>query len=598
MPPLYFFQFFLFSLCVHIFTLFTYVAYYSDKLSSSCFSDFGKEYDYIIVGAGTAGSVIAHRLSTETNYTFIVLEAGGSSHPLYEIPVVGPFLQRSLYDWQYETVSQEGACLAMVDRKCRLPRGKIIGGSSKLNNMIHVRGNITHYSHWFHGKYSETYIKKQFTFIENELLYLNGIKYQSDLSKSILQAVNELGFENIKSEFKIGFSESTLSQRAGKRWSTSDNLKTTKKILTHALVEKILFNGNTAVGVNVDILGKSQQIYAKKGVILTAGAFNTPKILQLSGIGPEKLLKSLNIPLVKNLPVGRNLQDHVATGVDLVLFNNSVSIESFDMINPFNLYKYFFEGVGPLTTPGCEVLGFVSTKDREIPDLQYLVLPVGLASDRGSLLKNSINIKNDVWENYFIKSFDKSVATILPVVLHPHSKGFVFINSTDPKVPPIIDPKYLSDGEDIEILINGLLLSKKIIETEAMRKLGAYLNPNKFPGCEHLDFFSNLYLECYVKHLTLASYHPIGTCSMGLPHSKNTVVDASFKILGVERLFVADASVMPTLPSGNINAAVAMMASIFFDANIGTKFGKIVAPVCFKLDLLFEYIYKICIINS
>lgn len=462
--------------------------------------------------------------------------------------------------------------------------------------MIHVRGNISHYSNWFHGKYSENYIKKQFNFVENDLLHLNITKYQSKLPKSILGAAKELGFENVKSEFRIGFTESILSQRSGKRWSTSDNLKSTKNILSHTLVEKIIFNGNTAVGVNINILGKMQQIYAKKSVILSAGTFNTPKILQLSGVGPKELLSSLSIPLVKNLPVGRNLQDHVATGLDLVLFNDSVSIESFDMINPYNLYKYFFEGVGPLTASGCEVLGFVSTESKETPDLQYLVLPVGLASDKGSLMRKSLNIKKDLWEKYFMKSFDKSIATILSVVLHPKSKGAVFINSTDPREPPIIDPKYLSDKQDIEILINGLLLSRKIINTEAMRKIGAYLNPNKFPGCEHHDFFSNSYLECYVRHLTLTTYHPVGTCSMGLPNSKNTVVDTSFKVLGVERLYVADASVMPTMPSGNINAAVAMMASVFFDINIGRKFDKIVTLVCSKFDLLHEAIYNICIV--
>ncbi|KAH9628646.1 hypothetical protein HF086_007851 [Spodoptera exigua] len=542
------------------------------------------------IGSGTAGSVMAHRLATETNYTFIVIEAGTKSHALLEAPVLGPFFHGSLLDWQYQTVPQKHACYAMKNRRCKLAQGKILGGSSKLNNMIHVRGNLTHYQNWFHGKYTKEYIQKQFEFIENNVLHLNEVQYESELANTLLAAAKELGYAILDIDFKLGFRKNIVSQKYGKRWSTSDNLEL-KNIITNVLVEKIMFNGNTAHGVQVNSLGKKSTIYARKGVILSAGAINTPKILQLSGIGPENLLKSLGIPVIKNLPVGRNLQDHIGTGLDFVLFNKSVSISALDMINPFHVLEYFINGKGPWTTPGCEVIGFLSTKNQSEPDLQFMVLPVGLSSDRGSLLRNNVNIKDEIWDKYFSKSFDSYVGTILPLILHPKSRGYVFINSTDPSTPPLLDPKYLSHKDDRDTLINGLKLVMKFVNTEAIRNVGGYINQNHFPGCDNFEIFTDLYFDCYIKHLSLTSYHPVGTCSMGLLSSKNTVVDTSFKIVGMKNLYVADASVLPTLPSGNINAAISMMASICFETIIKPDTN---IPFCYKNDRIDEFLFKVC----
>ncbi|XP_075973734.1 glucose dehydrogenase [FAD, quinone]-like [Anticarsia gemmatalis] len=590
MSTFYLFQFFLFSACVHIFTLFTYLVYYSDLFATSYLREIEPEYDYIIVGCGTAGSVIAHRLATETNYTFIVLEAGSRSHDLLEAPVLGPFMHGSVFDWQYQTVPQEHACFGMKDKKCKLAQGKIIGGSSKLNNMIHIRGNLSHYSQWFHGKYDEKYIKKQFELIENNVLHLSDIQYQSELSETVLKAAKELGYENIDLDFKLGFMKTIVSQKNGKRWSTSDKLDISKYVISNVMVEKVIFDGNTAKGVIIIMLNKKHTIFARKGVILSAGAINTPKILQLSGIGPKNLLESLGMPVVKNLPVGCNLQDHIGSGLDFVLFNNSISISAMDMINPIHVLQYLLNGKGPWTTPGCEVIGFLSTKNKPEPDILFMVLPVGISSDRGSLLKNNVNIDNEAWSKYFSKTFDKYTGTIMPIILHPKSKGVVFINSTNPNDPPLIDPKYLSHKKDRETLINGLKLVMKFVNTNAIQNIGGFINPIHYPGCEQFEIFTDSYFDCYIKHLTLTSYHPIGTCSMGLPTSKNSVVDTSFRVLGVNRLYVADASVLPTMPSGNINAAVAMMASVFFETSIKNN-----VPVSCDNNLLYEYLFQVCL---
>ncbi|XP_011557744.3 glucose dehydrogenase [FAD, quinone] [Plutella xylostella] len=594
MAPIHLFQFYLYSLCIHIFTIFVYLTYYSDLFTSSLYNQIKPHYDYIIVGSGTAGSLIAHRIATETNFTYLVIEAGGSGNAILDIPVFGPLLHRSVFDWQFETTPQEQACYAMKDKKCRLPQGKIVGGSAKLNNMVHVRGNISHYVTWFQGKYSKRYIIEQFKHVEKNILHLDNIRYKSILANSMLKAAKELSYKNrdVNIEYGETFMRSRVSQSHGKRWATSENLKYTSNLVTHALVEKVVIDKkNIARGVIISRKGEKYMITAKKGVIISAGTFNSPKILQLSGIGPRKLLDSLDIPVVQDLPVGYNLQDHVTTGLDLVTFNKSLDIGPDDMLNLINVFKYYVYGRGPLTSPGCEVVGFLSTKNDTIPDIQFMVLPVGLSSDRGAYLKNGLGVTEEVWNNYFVSTFNQHAATILPILLHPKSRGSVQIQSTDPLIAPLINPKYLTDEEDVNTLIKGLKFVKKFIDTKAMSDIGAVLNPNHFPGCHKYKLFSDAYFKCYIKHLTLTSYHPVGTCSMGLPRDKKSVVNLSFQVIGVKKLYVVDGSVLPTLPGGNINAVIAMMANLFFEDTIGYEI------FCRNRNKLLEYMFLMCLLN-
>lgn len=464
--------------------------------------------------------------------------------------------------------------------------------------MVYFRGNLSHYVDWFHGKHTEEYIRQQFQFLESKIIHLDNIKYESHLSNAIMNAAKELGYKEISTESELGFMKSKVSQKNGKRWSTSDNLKPID-IVTNILVERLILKGNKAIGVEFIKSNVKRKLFARKGVILSAGTYNSAKILQLSGIGPKKLLTSLNIPVVNDLPVGKNLQDHVTTGLDLLMFNKSLALHGSDIVNPINSYNYFLYGEGPLTTPGCEVIGFVSTKNEQTPDLQFMVLPVGISSDRGSRLRKSLGIKDDIWLEYFAKTFDKYTASILPIVLHPKSKGTVFIKSKDAKEPPLIDPKYLSNEDDRQVLINGLKLVKKFTETNALKNIEGYINPIPMPSCKDYAMFSDSYWRCYIKHFASTSYHPVGTCSMGLPDSENAVVDTSFKVLGTKNLYVVDASVLPTLPSGNINAAVAMLASVFFDTNFEKNEARLNKDkICFKNDLVYEYLLNVCFVEG
>lgn len=358
-----------------------------------------------------------------------------------------------------------------------------------------------------------------------------------------------------------------MNLRNGKRWTPADSLLSTKPdnlhILTNAAVTKVLFNNFEAYGVQYSHLQTKKTIKARKGIVLSAGVIGSPKLLMLSGIGPEKHLNKLKIPVHQNLPVGENLQDHVTTGLDLIILNETLPVNVEKMMSFLAPFSYFILGEGPWTTVGCEAVGFCHTnatsRDSK-PNLGFMVLPVGVTQDGGIHLKNAVSISQHVWDKYFGKLIGKQVISIIPIVLHPKSVGTVKLRNTDPDAVPIINPRYLSKSEDVAVLIEGIKLIQKLIETPPMQKFGAKLNRHKFPGCEHFMFDTDSYWECYVRHLTLTAYHPVGTCKMGHSKDKTSVVDYNFKVIGTNKLFVADASVMPSLISGNINAAVALLA--------------------------------------
>lgn len=370
----------------------------------------------------------------------------------------------------------------------------------------------------------------------------------------------------------LGFGMPKITVKQGKRWTSSHRLlKLNKKnvvLRTNRIVEKVLFHENfEAYGVQYSHLGKSYNVKASRGVILSAGVIGTPKILLLSGIGPKTHLDELNIPTKVDLPVGDNLQDHITTGLDLILLNQTLDIGIEQMLSPYSVFEYFWYGTGPWTTGGCEVLAFINTNgaDNTQPDLQFMVMPLGINEDTGVHLRHLMGISDYTWNNYFEYLNQTKAMTILPILLHPKSRGTVRLKDADVNTPPIIDPRYLTEQEDIEILLEGINIIKKLISTRHMQKLGAKFNTNIFPGCENFDFDRKAYWECYVKHLTITSYHPVGTCKMGQEHDSSSVVNYDFQVKGTNNLYVVDASVMPTITSGNVNGAVMMLAEMASD---------------------------------
>ncbi|KAJ8953917.1 hypothetical protein NQ318_019157 [Aromia moschata] len=582
---------FLYFILINLFGIFLYFLEYVDLLfCSDCKEiDSSEVFDYIVVGAGSAGSIIARRLGEDKTLKILLLEVGKYDNTLLDIPSVGLLLQKSVFDWQYVTTPQLASCLALDNNASHWPMGKIVGGTSMLNNMVYTRGHFEDFNEWFQRKKNYNYdtdVLPYFRKLESNRhetkssVYIKDLIFTSILPDILLDAATSLGFRVSQdtTDCNIGFGMPKVTIHKGSRWTTAHHLLSLNKpnifLRTNRFVEEVLFHNNyEAYGVKYSYWGKSFYAKASNGVILSAGTIGSPKLLMLSGIGPKDHLDDLNIPCKVNLPVGENLLDHVTTGLDLILLNQSLGIGIEQMLSPYSIFEYFWYGTGPWTTGGCEVLGFMDTQSpisshscSKRPDLQFMVMPLGLNEDGGTLIRRLMGISDYTWNNYFALLNQTKTMTILPVLLHPKSRGTVRLKDKCFKSSPIINPKYLSNKDDVEILIRGINVIKKLTGTDAMKKLGARLNDNIFPGCENFKFDSHFYWECYVRHLTITSYHPVGTNKMGEETDSTTVVDFNFQVKGTNNLFVVDASVLPTNPSGNINGPILMLAEVASDA--------------------------------
>ncbi|XP_030745091.1 glucose dehydrogenase [FAD, quinone]-like isoform X2 [Sitophilus oryzae] len=558
--------------------LFSAFLKYYDTLENFLVSsfDFHKEklvvYDYII-GGGSAGSLVAKRLAEDSNKRILVIEAGKRDFGFYNVPSMGILLQNSPFDWQYTTVPQKTACFALPNNSSRWPMGKILGGTSMINNMLYMRGHKSDFDEWFkdYKEYDYNDILYYFKKLER-LIPVRDLIFHTILPDILLKAVVNLGYETPKENLncQLGYSKPKTILHNGKRWTTAELIKQGKitniDIRYGCVVEEIMMKSNfEAYGVKYRYSGRKYVVYAKLGVILSAGVIGSAKILMLSGIGQKKHLKEVQIPLKVDLPVGHNLHDHVTTGFDLVLINQTLDIGIEQILSPLSLWKYFSKGIGPWTTTGCELIAFFNTRNTsERPDLQFMIMPLALKEDNGIYLRHLMGIPSSVYSTYFATNKQPAI-TILPVLLHPKSKGFVKLNKNDPYSSPVIDPKYLTDPQDVETLIKGIKFIKELVESDELKSIGAQFNYKPFPGCELYQFNSDKYWECYVRHLTMTSYHPIGTCKMGHPEKKSTVVNYDFQVKTTSKLFVVDGSVLPTETSGNINGAILMLAEMASD---------------------------------
>lgn len=512
------------------------------------------KFHLFTVGSGSAGAVVASHLKGKV----LVIEAGskGSSF-FFNIPIIQPLLQLSPYDWNFKTSPQTNSCHGLKNNQSSWPAGKIAGGSHRLNNMVYHRGHPADYEHFITQKEAEKF------FQENEKnVPVNEENFQSPVAIAFIEAGQELGFDD--------FNYTKLTQQKGRRYTQIDHLKTLTdrpEIIFNAKVTRVLFdiiNPKKAIGVEFVKYGKLRQVIGNK-IVLSAGAIGSPKILLHSGIGPKNHLENVGIEVRENLPVGENLNDHITTGLDLIILNRTIGLSPNNLINPFKIFDYFwYQGKeSPLALAGSDAMGFVNLRKSETPDLSFMLIPVGLGSDYGIHFRKILNIRDDVWENHFKPLVGQTSISILPIVLHPKSRGTVRLQSKDFFDPPIINPNYLNETEDLRKLITGIRIIEKIIESPPMQKFGAEINPKPFPGCETHRFDSNDYWECYIRHMTQTMFHPVGTCKMGSYDDDSTVVLKNFQVKNIESLFVVDGSVLPNATSANPHAIIAMIAQKF-----------------------------------
>jgi len=520
------------------------------------------QFDYIIVGAGSAGCVLANRLSVDPKVSVLLLEAGGTDNKIdIHIPAGYGKLHRTEVDWKFWTEPQSH----VGGRRIYLPRGKVLGGSSSTNAMAYVRGNRNDYEEWASlGNAGWGYEDVLPYFRKSEHnedftgpyhgsggpLHVTKLKEPSELTHHFIRACNEQGIAS-NPEYnggeQFGAQMLQFTMKDGKRHSTATAFlkpvmgRKNLTVITGALVHRVTLQDLRATGVVFSLKGEVRQASADREVILAAGAFQSPQLLMLSGIGDREELARFGIAPSLHLPgVGQNLQDHVwsgATGLSDIPSANRY-IRPISQLVP--LIRYLLMKKGPLCNSPLEANAFVrSREDLSRPDIQFHFVPLSLNDDYST----------DIYDlSTFPTHFGYSILSIL---LHPVSRGQVKLRSSDPSAPPLIDPKLLSAPEDRELLLWGVKKAIDLAEAPAFRSIGRGLS---LPANKHSD---DALREHIVQSLETL-YHPVGTCKMG--SDAMAVVDSSLRVRGVRGLRVADASVMPTITSGNTNAPVIMIA--------------------------------------
>jgi len=552
-----------------------------------------RSYDFIIVGAGSAGSVVANRLTENPDWKVLLVEAGGDETEISDVPALAAYLQLGRMDWKYKTEPQPGrACLGHTDQRCNWPRGKVLGGSSVLNYMLYVRGNRADYDSWeaagnpgWGYRSALHYFKKS---EDNRNPYLAATPYhgtggyltvqeapwRTPLATAFVEAGVEMGYDNRdgNGEFQTGFMVPQGTIRRGSRCSTSKAFlrpvrhRPNLHVSTNSQVLKVLIDNKSkaAFGVRLKRGEATYTVLARKEVILSAGTLNTAQLLMLSGVGPASHLSQLGIPVHQDLPVGENLQDHYGTGALTFTVDQPVSLVQTRYENIPSVLKYAIFGSGPLTVlGGVEGLAWVSTKftnrSADHPDIEFHFVSGSPASDGGRQIRKAHGISDGMWQMYRPLAY-RDTWSVIPMLLRPKSRGRISLRSANPHDKPVFQAGYFTHPEDIKVLVEGVKIALAMAQTQAFSRLGTrFWDEIPMPGCEDTDLWSDQYWTCMCRQYTTTIYHHSGSAKMGPPNDPASVVNHQLKVYGVPRLRVIDASMMPTIVSGNTNAPTIMI---------------------------------------
>jgi choline dehydrogenase-like flavoprotein len=516
-----------------------------------------EEFDYVVVGGGSAGCVVASRLSEDRNVTVCLLEAGGAGNNwVVKAPLgIAIMVPSKTNNWAFETVPQPG----LNGRRGYQPRGKALGGSSAINAMVYIRGHRADYdgwaalgnAGWAYDDVLPYFKKSENNEVVRDAFHGSGgplnvarIRTGNPFQEHFLEAGRQLQLpvtDDFNGENQLGLGIYQVTQKNGERWSAArayiepNTSRPNLKVITSAMARRILFDGHRAIGVEFSRDGKAESVRVRREVILSSGALQSPQMLMLSGIGNAAALKSAGIGVVHHSPgVGQNLQDHIDFAFSYR--TNSLDVLGLSFAGLRRLWReigrYRKDGVGMVTTNVAECGGFLKTDPNiEVPDIQ-LHFSMAIADNHGRT-------------RHIGHGFGCHVC-----LLRPKSRGSVTLESADPAAAPRIDPKFYDHPDDLETMVKAFKLTRRIMDAEPLAK---WRTSEMYS--EHVR--SDDDIRAILRNRSDTVYHPVGTARMGSDDA--AVVDPELRVRGVDRLRVVDASIMPTLIGGNTNAPSIMI---------------------------------------